>query len=162
MDAPRRDPATAAPRSDAGTSARGWIGLLPYLLAGTLFGFIAVRSEIIAWYRIQEMFRFQSFHMYGVIGSAVLVGALAVWILKRTKARSWSGQPIHFPDKERTWTRYVLGGAAFGLGWGLVGACPGPIYALIGAGLPAFGVVLVGALLGTWTYGALQHRLPHG
>ena len=162
MDAPRPNSSAHGRTERTASQASAWLALLPYLAAGTVFGFIAIRSEIVSWYRIQEMFRFQSFHMYGVIGSAVLIGALAVWILKRTNARTRTGVPITFPDKERTWTRYVLGGTAFGLGWGLVGACPGPIYALIGAGLPAFGVVLVGALIGTWTYGALADRLPHG
>ncbi|MDZ7801283.1 MAG: YeeE/YedE family protein [Trueperaceae bacterium] len=147
------------PPRAAATSA---VTLLPYLAAGTAFGFVAIRSEIASWYRIQEMFRFQSFHMYGVIGAAVLVAALSVWAMRRFGARARDGQPIHLPDKDRTWPRYALGGTAFGLGWALVGACPGPILALIGAGLPAFLVVLVGAVAGTWTYGVLKDRLPHG
>jgi hypothetical protein len=142
--------------------ARSVAALAPYLVAGVLFGFVAIRSEIVSWYRIQEMFRFQSFHMYGVIGSAILVGALSVWAIRRLRARALDGSEIVLNDKDRTWTRYVLGGTAFGLGWGLVGACPGPILALIGAGLPAFLIVLVGAILGTWAYGVVRTRLPHG
>ena len=144
------------------TRTRDVVALLPYLVAGILFGFVAIRSEIVSWYRIQEMFRFQSFHMYGVIGSAVVVGAISVWLIKRGRARAWDGSEITFQDKDRTWIRYVLGGTSFGLGWGLVGACPGPILALIGAGLPAFVIVLLGAIGGTWTYGVLRDRLPHG
>ena len=142
--------------------ARSVAALVPYLVAGILFGFVAIRSEIVSWYRIQEMFRFQSFHMYGVIGSAILVGALSIWAIRRARARALDGSEIVLNDKDRTWTRYVLGGTAFGLGWGLVGACPGPILALIGAGLPAFLIVLLGAILGTWTYGVVRTRLPHG
>ena len=134
---------------------------LPYLVAGTLFGFVAVRSEIVSWYRIQEMFRFQSFHMYGVIGSAVLVAALSVWLIKRFKLESLHGEAITLTPKAPTYTRYMVGGTLFGLGWALTGACPGPIFALIGAGFPAFLVVLLGAILGTYVYGLLRHRLPH-
>lgn len=161
MDAPR-DNATHGAEAHARTRTRDLVALLPYLVAGILFGFVAIRSEIVSWYRIQEMFRFQSFHMYGVIGSAVVVGAISVWLLKRGRGRAWDGSEITFDDKDRTWVRYVLGGTSFGLGWGLVGACPGPILALIGAGLPSFVIVLFGAILGTWTYGVLRDRLPHG
>ncbi len=133
----------------------------PYLFAGILFGFVAVRSEIISWYRIQEMFRFDSFHMYGVIGSAVLVAALSVWLIKRFNLKTFKGETITFAPKATPYTRYIVGGTIFGLGWALTGACPGPILALIGAGLPAFLVVLVGAVLGTYVYGRLRRKLPH-
>ena len=133
----------------------------PYLVAGILFGFVAVRSEIISWYRIQEMFRFQSFHMYGVIGSAVLVAALSLWLVKRFEITSLGGEAIAPAPKAPTYIRYSVGGTLFGLGWALTGACPGPILALIGAGLPAFLVVLVGAVLGTHVYGLVRHKLPH-
>lgn len=146
-------------RADA--TPRPLLGLIPYGLAGVAFGFVAMKSEIVSWYRIQEMFRFDAFHMYGVIGSAVLVAALSLVLLRRLGARSLDGEPIAMEPKARTWSRYALGGTAFGLGWGLVGACPGPIYALLGAGFPAFGVVLLGALLGTWLYGVTRARLPH-
>lgn len=135
--------------------------LLPYFVAGVAFGVVAIRSEIVSWYRIQEMFRFDSFHMYGVIGSAVVVGAVSLRLLRATEARALDGSTIKVRPKARTWTRYIVGGTVFGLGWGLVGACPGPIFALIGAGMPAFLVVLLGALVGTWTYGAARPRLPH-
>ena len=140
---------------------RTLLGLLPYTLAGLGFGFVAIKSEIVSWYRIQEMFRFDSFHMYGIIGSAVLVAALSVWLIKRFDVWTLSGEPITFAPKDPTWTRYIVGGTTFGLGWALVGACPGPILALIGAGFPAFLVVLVGAITGTYLYGLLRSRLPH-
>ena len=150
-----------APAAERRGVATGIAGLLPYLLVGTAFGFIAVKSQIVSWYRIQEMFRFDSFHMYGVIGSAVITAALSLWLLKRLGLRSRSGEPICLPPKDRSWTRYIAGGITFGLGWALVGACPGPIFALIGAGYPAFLVVLLGALAGTYAYGLLRLRLPH-
>ena len=137
------------------------VGLAPYLLAGVAFGFVAIKAEIVSWYRVQEMFRFQSFHMYGIIGSAVLVAALSVWLIKRFEVRTISGEEITFAPKDPGWRRYLMGGTIFGLGWALVGACPGPIFALIGAGIPAMLVVFVGALLGTYLYGALRRRLPH-
>lgn len=139
----------------------GSIRFLPYLGAGILFGFIAIRSEIISWYRIQEMFRFDSFHMYGIIGSAVVVAMISVQFLTRLGVRSADGEAIGLQTKEPGIVRYLVGGSIFGLGWALVGACPGPILALIGAGLPAFGVVLLGALMGTFAYGALRRYLPH-
>lgn len=161
MDAPRNDSIEGAELL-ARTRTRDLGALLPYLVAGILFGFVAIRSEIVSWYRIQEMFRFQSFHMYGVIGSAVVVGAISVWLLKRGRGRAWDGSEITFEDKDRAWLRYVLGGTSFGLGWALVGACPGPMVGLIGAGVPAYVIVLFGAIVGTWAYGVLRDRLPHG
>ena len=144
-----------------GTQTNPLASYLPYLVAGSLFGFVAVRSEIISWYRIQEMFRFQSFHMYGVIGSAVIVAALSLWLIKRFEVTSLGGEPISPAPKAPTYVRYSVGGTLFGLGWALTGACPGPVLALIGAGLPAFLVVLAGAVLGTYVYGLVRHRLPH-
>ena len=135
--------------------------LLPYLLAGSLFGFVAVRSEIISWYRIQEMFRFQSFHMYGIILSAITVAALSIWLMRRLGVTTLGNEPITLAPKAPTYLRYSVGGILFGLGWALTGACPGPIFALIGAGFPAFVVVLVGALLGTYVYGLVREKLPH-
>ncbi|MCA9836173.1 MAG: YeeE/YedE family protein [Trueperaceae bacterium] len=132
-----------------------------YLASGIVFGFVAIRSEVISWYRIQEMFRFQSFHMYGVIGSAVLVAALSVWLIKKFKLSSLSGETISFETKAPTYIRYIVGGSLFGLGWALTGACPGPILALIGAGLPAFILVFLGAVLGTYFYGLIRNKLPH-
>jgi uncharacterized membrane protein YedE/YeeE len=132
-----------------------------YLLAGTLFGVVAIKSEIVSWYRIQEMFRFQSFHMFGVILSAVLVAGVSLWLLRRLGARSLEGDEIAIPSEASGWRRYLFGGSLFGLGWAATGACPGPILALIGSGAGGFVVVLISAVLGTWAYAALRHRLPH-
>ncbi|MCS7194646.1 MAG: YeeE/YedE thiosulfate transporter family protein [Meiothermus sp.] len=129
------------------------LSLIPYFVAGGFFGFLAIRSEIASWYRIYEMFRFESFHMYGIIGSAVLTGALCLRLLRRWGLEMRPSEPGRY--------RYLLGGLVFGLGWGLVGACPGPIYALLGSGVAGAGVVFLGALLGTYAYGWLQRRLPH-
>jgi hypothetical protein len=136
--------------------------LLVYLALGIGFGILITKAEVVSWFRIQEMFRFQSFHMYGIIGSAVLTAALSLQLIKRLGIRSLDGEPIVVAPKSLgSGTRYWAGGTMFGLGWGLVGACPGPLFALIGAGLTAMIVVLVAALAGTWTYGALRPRLPH-
>lgn len=153
----------SVPRPEGDLSgARVYLSLLPYLAAGAFFGFVAIRSEIISWFRIQEMFRFHSFHMYGVIGSAIAVAALSLWLIKRFELRTRTGDAITLQDKDRTWTRYIVGGTFFGLGWGLIGACPGPMLALVGAGFPTFLIAIAGAIAGTWTYGALRGRLPHG
>jgi uncharacterized protein len=137
------------------------IALVPYLLAGIGFGIVLIKSEAASWYRIQEMFRFQGFHMFGVIGSAVLTGMVGVWLLRQLRGYALDGSPIRIIPKEPGWTRYILGGIAFGTGWGLIGACPGPILALIGAGATPMLLVLVCAMLGTWTYAVLRNRLPH-
>mgnify|MGYP000217364156 FL=1 len=134
---------------------------LAYLAAGAAFGLVLVRSEVVAWWRIQEMFRFDAFHMYGVIGTAILVAMVGVTLLRRSGVRALDGTPIDVPPKKGGVVQTLAGGTIFGLGWALVGACPGPILALLGTGLPAFGVVLLGALLGTWTYGAARPHLPH-
>jgi uncharacterized protein len=133
---------------------------LKFLLIGTLFGIVITKSEVVSWFRIQEMFRFQSFHMYGVIGSAVITALIGIQILKRLKAKSVSGEPIEYPVKEfskGTW----IGGSMFGMGWALTGACPGPMFALLGSGVLPMGVVILSALAGTWVYGYLRPRLPH-
>jgi len=136
--------------------------LWPYALLGVYLGFVFTRSEVVSWFRIQEMFRFQSFHMYGIIGSAVVVGGIGVWAIKRFRARSWVGWPMETsPDFRKPGYQFWLGGTAFGLGWGLLGACPGPIYVLIGDGVTVMVVALASAVLGAWTYGAVRHRLPH-
>lgn len=142
-------------------AARG--GLLRYVAMGAWFGLVLTKSEAVSWFRIQEMFRFQSFHMYGILGSAVLVAALSVWLLRRMGARSLDGQRIEVPGKAATpaYKRYWLGGTVFGLGWALLGACPGPIYALLGTGVSVLIVPLAAALAGTWVYALLQPRLPH-
>jgi len=136
--------------------------LVPYLLVGIYFGIIFTKSEVISWYRIQEMFRFQAFHMYGIIGSAVVVAAISVQIIKRKGIRSLDGSVISIPPKVLgKGTRYWLGGMIFGLGWALTGACPGPMFALVGAGVPAMLVAILAAVAGTYTYGVLRPKLPH-
>jgi uncharacterized membrane protein YedE/YeeE len=137
--------------------------LVVYGLVGMWLGLIFVKSEVASWFRIQEMFRFQAFHMYGVIGTAVVAGAIGVWILKRSGARTVRGDPIAWPgpDFRTPRRRHLLGGTVFGLGWGLLGACPGPIFALIGTGASVMIVGLLGAMAGAWTYGLLKPRLPH-
>ena len=132
-----------------------------YLFIGMYFGFVLVKAEVLSWYRIQEMFRFHSFHMYGVLGSAILVGLITVWLVERHQLKAVNGAAITFTPKDRSWARYVLGGSLFGVGWALTGACPGPIAALIGAGLTGFTVVLLAAVAGTWAYGQLRGKLPH-
>lgn len=133
-----------------------------YLILGIYFGILLTRSEAVSWYRIQEMFRFQAFHMYGIIGSAILVGASSIAIIKRLRLTDLDGQPIALQPKEMgTGTRYWLGGTIFGLGWALTGACPGPLFALVGAGVPVMLVAIAAAMAGTWAYAAMRHRLPH-
>ena len=133
---------------------------LRYLLVGTGFGFVLTKSEAISWFRIQEMFRFQSFHMYGLMLSAVLVGMVSIQVIKRFKVRTIAGQPITIEPKQFTWGN-VIGGTIFGLGWALTGACPGPLYALVGAGVHVMVVGLLAALAGTWVYGLIRDKLPH-
>ena len=132
-----------------------------YLLIGIIFGIVMFKSEAASWFRIYEMFQFQSFHMYGIIGSALILGIIGVQIIKRKKLKSVDGEPIVFNDKDVSFSRYAYGGLAFGLGWALAGACPGPIFTLIGAGYLPILVVFVGALIGTYIYGLLRDKLPH-
>lgn len=132
-----------------------------YILAGIVFGIIMAKSEAISWYRIQEMFRFQSFHMYGIIGTAVILGVTAVFMIKKFRIKDTAGNPILFKDKARTWPRYILGGSIFGLGWALTGACPGPMFVNIGYGYLGMIIVVIGALIGTYLYGLCRDRLPH-
>lgn len=141
------------------TPERG-VALLKYLIVGTLFGIVFVKAEIISWFRIQEMFRLQSFHMYGVIGSAVIVGMLSVWLIKRFALKTLAGEPIIIQPK--IFNRgQIYGGLLFGLGWALTGACPGPLFAQIGSGYAVVVVTLLSAIAGTWMYGFLRDRLPH-
>jgi len=128
---------------------------------GILFGMVMAKAEIISWYRIYEMFNFDSFHMFGIIGSAVIIGAIGVQILKKRKSKSFYGDELHLNAKLMSIPRYLLGGIIFGLGWALVGACPGPMFVLIGSGYIPIFVVLLGAILGTFLYGILRKRLPH-
>lgn len=138
-------------------------GLIGYGIFGAYFGMLLTKGEVISWFRIQEMFRFQSIHMYGVIGSAVVVAAISVALIKRLEARQISGQEIEIVPKGMAGMnyRYWVGGTIFGLGWALTGACPGPIYALIGNGVTVMVVALVSALAGAWVYGFSRPRLPH-
>ncbi len=132
-----------------------------YLILGIFFGIIMYKSEAASWFRIYEMFNFQAFHMYGIIGSAVALGMIGIQLIKRKNIKDITGAPIEIPKKEMSVPRYLIGGIIFGLGWALAGACPGPIYVLIGAGFLPVLVVLLGALLGTWLYGLLRSKLPH-
>lgn len=134
---------------------------LKYILAGILFGIVMTKSEAISWYRIQEMFRFQAFHMYGIIGTAVVLGTISVWLIKKWKLKDTAGLPIVFKDKERAYPRYLIGGSIFGLGWALTGACPGPMFVNLGYGYLAMVLVIAGALGGTYLYGLLKNKLPH-
>ena len=134
---------------------------LAYLFIGIFFGIVMFKSEAASWFRIYEMFRFESFHMYGIIGSALVLGMIGVQIIKKKKLKTFSGDPIYFIPKEKSFKRYMFGGIIFGLGWALAGACPGPIFTLIGAGYLPILVVFAGALLGTFLYGLLKEKLPH-
>ena len=137
-------------------------GLLRYLALGVLFGILLIKSDVVSWFRIHEMFRFQAFHMYGIIGSAVLTAGVSLQVIKRDGLRSLGGEDIVMPAKSLgRGTRYWLGGTLFGLGWGIVGACPGPLFALVGGGVTVMLVALLGAIAGTWVYGVMRPRLPH-
>ena len=135
--------------------------ILKYFLVGFVFGIVLTKSEAVSWYRIYEMFHFQSFHMYGIIGVAVMTGILGIQIIKRKNIKDIKGLPIEIQEKEKGNIRYLVGGISFGLGWALVGSCPGPIFILIGAGFMPVVIVLVGALIGTVIYGSLKSKLPH-
>lgn len=137
------------------------MNLLKYIVVGFFFGVVLTKCEAVSWYRIYEMFQFQSFHMYGIIGVAIATGVIGIQIIKRKKLKDSAGLPIEILDKEKGSIRYWIGGLIFGLGWALVGACPGPIFILIGAGFMSVGLILIGALLGTFLYGVLKDKLPH-
>ena len=134
---------------------------LLFLPVGILFGITMFKSEAISWYRIQEMFLFDSFHMYGIFGVTVVLGVIMHFVLKKIGAKNIEGQELEFKDKPKTYTASIIGGSIFGLGWALTGACPGPIYVLIGSGYFGFIIVLIAALLGALIYGALKSKLPH-
>jgi uncharacterized membrane protein YedE/YeeE len=137
-----------------------WYHNLKYLAVGTAFGIILVKAEIVSWFRIQEMFRLQSFHMYGVIGSAVVVGIISVWLIKKSGIKTIYGEPIQFHPKSFN-KGQIYGGLLFGLGWAITGACPGPLFAQIGTGATVICVTLLSAIAGTWVYGYLREKLPH-
>jgi uncharacterized protein len=137
-------------------------GLAVYLILGIWFGILFSKSEVISWFRIQEMFRFQSFHMYGIIGSAIVVAAISVRLIKKFEMKTLAGEPIVIPPKAwGTGRRYWAGGLLFGFGWALTGACPGPLFALIGHGVGVILFTLASAVAGSWVYGALRPTLPH-
>ena len=134
---------------------------LKFLLVGFIFGIVLTKSEAVSWYRIYEMFQFDSFHMYGIIMTAILTGLVGIQYIKKNKVKDFHGNEIRIPDKEKGTFRYWIGGLIFGLGWALVGSCPGPIFILIGAGYVSILLVFLGALLGTFLYGLLEKKLPH-
>ena len=137
-----------------------WWHLIKYLIAGGLFGILLVKSEVISWFRIQEMFRLQSFHMYGILGSAVVTGMISVALIKKFKIKTTYGEPIDLHPKKFN-KGQIYGGLLFGAGWALTGACPGPLYALIGSGGTVIIITLLSAIAGTWVYGRLREKLPH-
>jgi len=134
---------------------------LKFLIIGIFFGIVLVKSEAVSWYRIYEMFRFQSFHMYGIIGTAIASGILFLQLSKKSKFKSIKGSDIYVPKKEKGFIRYIVGGSIFGLGWALIGACPGPMYILLGTGVYSMLIVIAAAMLGTFIYGMIKDKLPH-
>lgn len=137
-----------------------WYHNIKYLFVGVLFGIVFVKAEVISWFRIQEMFRLQSFHMYGIIGSAVLVGIASVWLIRKFQIKTMYGEPITISPKQFNQGQ-IYGGLLFGFGWAITGACPGPLFAQIGAGASVIIVSLVSAIAGTWVYGYIREKLPH-
>ncbi|MEO6520623.1 MAG: DUF6691 family protein [Mucilaginibacter sp.] len=133
---------------------------IKFLIVGLLFGIVLVKSQVVSWFRIQEMFRLQAFHMYGVIGSAIVVGMISVLLIKHFSVKTINQEPIVIPDKKFHWGN-VYGGLIFGLGWAITGACPGPLFAQIGSGFMVIVVTLLSAIAGTWVYGLLREKLPH-
>lgn len=132
-----------------------------FLLTGVLFGVVMSKAEIISWYRIYEMFRFEAFHMYGIIGSAVVIGILFVNYTKRNELCCIEKKPIHFKDKNKSISRYLFGGVIFGLGWAMTGACPGPMFVIFGQGYYSILIVIISAIFGTYLYGVVRDKLPH-
>jgi len=137
-----------------------WWYNFKYLAVGIVFGVVFVKAEIISWFRIQEMFRLQSFHMYGVIGTAVVVGAISVFLIKKFKIKTIHGEEITFTDKKFN-KGQIYGGLIFGLGWAVTGACPGPLFAQLGTGVLAISIVIISSIAGTWVYGKFRDQLPH-
>jgi uncharacterized protein len=137
-----------------------WYQYFKYLVVGILFGIVFIKAEIFSWYRIQEMFRLQEFHMFGVIGSAVMVGLISIQIIKRFNIKTIAGEKVELNDKKFN-KGQIYGGLIFGLGWALTGSCPGPMFVQIGAGFTVVLVVLASAIFGTWLYGLLKNKLPH-
>lgn len=135
--------------------------LIKFLLIGVLFGIVMSKAEIISWYRIYEMFKFQSFHMYGVIGSAIAIGLVIMYLFKNQKIKSFEGKPIKVAQKAKGFKRNFFGGTLFGLGWALAGACPGPMFVLLGKGVLPILVVIIGATFGAFLYGYFRNKLPN-
>lgn len=133
---------------------------IKFLALGFIFGVILIKAEVISWFRIQEMFRFQAFQMYGIIGSAVVVGIISVFLIKKYNVKTIKGEEIKIEPKKFS-IGNIIGGLMFGLGWAMTGACPGPLYALVGSGLLIIAVVLLSAVFGTWVYGCLRNKFPH-
>lgn len=132
-----------------------------YIVLGVIFGITMYKAETASWFRIVEMFQFQSFHMFGFIGSALAIGVIGIQNIKRKHAKDVDGNPIVIHPKEKSMSRYLFGGISFGLGWALIGACPGPLFVLLGAGTYSILIVILAALTGTWLYGILKDKLPH-
>lgn len=137
-----------------------WVHQIKYLIVGILFGIVFVKSEVVSWFRIQEMFRLQSFHMFGIIGSAVVVGIISVWLIKKFNIKTIYGEPIQFHPKKFN-KGQIYGGLLFGFGWAITGACPGPLFAQIGTGVTVISITLLSAIAGTWVYGLFREKLPH-
>jgi uncharacterized membrane protein YedE/YeeE len=158
-------PAAAPPAQRHGqpeSAPRRAPGLAAYFAVGLFFGILLVKAEVISWFRIQEMFRFQGFHMFGIFATALPVAIISVQLIKRRGARTLSGEPVTIPPKTMgSGMRYIVGGITFGLGWALTGACPGPLFALLGSGIGVITMVIISATAGTWTYGYLRPKLPH-
>lgn len=134
---------------------------IKFLVVGIIFGIVLVKSEAVSWYRIYEMFKFESFHMYGIIGTAVITGIVLLFVAKKLKMKSIDGKLMNVPPKERGLLRYLIGGTLFGLGWALSGACPGPMYILVGTGAFSMLIVILAAMAGTYVYGIIKDKLPH-
>ena len=134
---------------------------IKFLLVGIVFGIVLVKSEAVSWYRIYEMFKFESFHMYGIIGTAVITGIVLLLIAEKLQIKNTDGKVMNVPPKERGLSRYLIGGTLFGLGWALSGACPGPMYILVGTGTFSMLIVILAAMVGTYVYGVIKNKLPH-
>lgn len=137
------------------------MNLLKYIIVGFIFGIVLTKTEAVSWYRIYEMFQFQSFHMYGIIMTAIATGLIGIQIIKKNQWKDFNGNTFYIQDKEKGNIRYWIGGILFGLGWAMVGACPGPIFILLGSGFLSVGLILIGALFGTFLYGVIKDKLPH-
>jgi uncharacterized membrane protein YedE/YeeE len=134
---------------------------IKFLTVGIVFGIVMAKSEAISWYRIQEMFRFQAFHMYGIIGTAVVLGVIGVFLIKKFQLRDYNGNPIVFYPKDKAYKRYIFGGIIFGLGWALSGACPGPMVVNVGYGFIPMIIIFLFAIVGTYLYAVVKNKLPH-